>query len=254
MPEQPDDVSDGAGATGSTGTHAGDVDAGAAGPSLLRQISKDHGHKSSVDLLHELRETDSSSAREEAAPAAEAADRAHDKEAKPAAVAVPATKPKAGAAPPALVRGKTGLMKKRNHAHDSIAALVAHALPSWTGIDAEEIEVSDVSGHGGSKTFKVIAPDGTEPSAVAIHSRSESVTSEDISEARLAAAAAALLSCDVAPRRLAQGGDWYIVAWAGKALGSPFGACEGAPEELGQLLAKIHSVRVCPRYRTHSPI
>ena len=43
------------------------------------------------------------------------------------------------------------------------------ALPSWAGIDAEEIEVSEVSGHGGSKTFKVAAPPdgGFEPPVVA---------------------------------------------------------------------------------------
>jgi hypothetical protein len=147
-------------------------------------------------------------------------------------------------APPRLVRGKTRLLKKRNHKYDAIAALVAEALPSWAGIDAEEIEVSEVSGHGGSKTFKVAAPpdEGFEPPVVALHSRSEAVTSEDISERRLEAASAALTAVGAAPRRLAQGGDWYIVTWAGNALGEAFRSCDAKPDELGKLMAKIHSV------------
>ena len=193
-----------------------------AGPTLLRQISKQHSHKSSIDLFREI-----NSEREEA-PEAEQPETEDTAKAKPE--------------PPRLVRGKTGLMKKRNHAHESIAALVVQALPSWAGVDVEEIEVKDTSGHGGSKTFKVTAPDGTDPPAVALHSRSEKVTTEEISEPRLAAAAAALLGAGVAPRRLAEGGDWYIVAWAGKALGSPFGSCEAEADELGRGMANIHKV------------
>ena len=182
-------------------------------PALLRQISRKHSHKSVVDTFEKKSNNDE-----------------------------PKNKPPARAVPPRLVRGKTGLMKERNHEDIAIATLVSEALPAWAGISPEDIEVSDVSGHGGSKTFKVTAPEGTEPPAVALHSRSESVTSEDISEPRLAAASAALLAAGVAPRRIAQGGDWYIVAWAGKALGSPFSACDAKPDELGKLMAKIHSV------------
>ena len=43
--------------------------------------------------------------------------------------------------------------------------LAPQALPSWADLDTDEIEVKDVSGHGGSKTFKVTAPDGTDPPA-----------------------------------------------------------------------------------------
>ena len=185
---------------------------------LLRQISRKHSHKSVVDTFG--KKSKNNEPKEEPKK----------------------TEPPAKVVPPRLVRGKTGLMKERNHEEIAIATLVAEALPAWAGISPEDIEVSDVSGHGGSKTFKVTAPDGTEPPAVALHSRSESVTSEDISEPRLAAASAALLAAGVAPRRIAQGGDWYIVAWAGKALGSPFSACDAKPDELGKLMAKIHSV------------
>ena len=148
----------------------------------------------------------------------------------------------AKAEPPRMVRGKTGLVKKRDHADEAIAELVAGVLPNWAGIDTEEIQVRDVSGHGGSKTYKVTAPEGTEPPCVALHSRSESVTSEEISEPRLMAAAIALHQAGLAPRRLAQGGDWYIVEWAGKALGQPFGGCDATEEELGTMLARIHKV------------
>ena len=208
-----------------------------AGPTLLRQISKQHSHKSSIDLFRKI-----NSEREggdDLVGAAEKAAPAEEPEAEPPAAKDTAkTKPE----PPRLVRGKTGLVKKRDHAHEAIAELVVQALPSWADLDTDEIEVKDVSGHGGSKTFKVTAPDGTDPPAVAMHSRSESVTTEEISEPRLAAAAAALLGADVAPRRLAQGGDWYIVAWAGKALGSPFGSCEAEADELGRVMANIHKV------------
>ena len=40
------------------------------------------------------------------------------------------------------------------------------------------------------------------------------VTSEEISEPRLAAAALAMHEAGLSPQRLAQGGDWYIVEWA----------------------------------------
>lgn len=204
----------------------------ATGPRLLRQISKDHSHKSIVELFKE----------KEAGTVEEPKEEEAKKEAKEEAPSKEEPRARQDIAPPRLVRGKTGLMKKRNHVHDAIAELAATALPTWMGIDPEEIEVSEVSGGGGSKTFKVIAPDGTEPQKVALHSRSECVTSEDISEQRLEAASAALLASGAAPRRLAQGGDWYIVKWAGKALGSAFGSCDAKPDELGKLMAKIHSV------------
>ena len=164
-----------------------------------------------------------------------------------AAVADPEPKPQSGpmmekAVPPRMVRGKTGLVKKRDHAHEAIAELVYGVLPSWAGIGTEEIEVQDVSGHGGSKTYKVTAPEGTDPPCVALHSRSETVTAEEISEPRMMAAAIVLHQAGLAPRRLAQGGDWYIVEWAGKALGQPFGECNASEEELGKLLARIHKV------------
>ena len=93
-------------------------------------------------------------------------------------------------APPRLVRGKTGLLKKRNHEWLTIAALVAEALPSWAGIDAEEIEVSMVrSDREGSSTcskmFKVAAPpdEGFEPPVVALHLAAHinrGIVSEDV--------------------------------------------------------------------------
>ena len=81
-----------------------------AGPTLLRQISKQHSHKSSIDLFREI-----NSEREEA-PEAEQPRNGRYTEGQA---------PSHGARP----RGKTGLMKKRNHAHESIAALVVQALP-----------------------------------------------------------------------------------------------------------------------------
>ena len=208
-------------------------------PPLLRQISEKHSHKTTIELLKEKSDGDDS---EEAAEEEPKEEEVRRKEAEPPVGS--------DVAPPRLVRGKTGLMKKRNHEYDAIAALVAEALPSWAGIDAEEIEVSEVSGHGGSKTFKVAAPPdgGFEPPVVALHSRSEAVTSEDVSEKRLEAASAALTAVGATPRRLAQGGDWYIVAWAGKALGGPFSSCDAKPDELGKLMV-AHLCRQFDRKR-----
>ena len=160
--------------------------------------------------------------------------------------------------PPRLLHGLSGMLKERDHADDAIASLVADALPSWRELDARAIEVVDVSkGTIGqlmdmaaprSKTYMVSAPDGVVPRVVALHSRSEASTAEAHSEPRLRAASAALAAAGLAPRRLAEGGDWFIVEWGGRTLGHPFGADmsdelgRSLPAELGRLLARVHAV------------
>ena len=155
--------------------------------------------------------------------------------------------------PPAkLVRGFTGTGRDD---FDAQAALVASALPGWCDVDRDSILVEDKSGHGGSKTFKVSAPTA-QPPAVALHSRNVieaggkgvsgdgavSTSSEERQET--AATAFALGGC--APRRLAQGGDWFIECWEGE---QPWNEREGGWDSLttqeladaAALLAKVHS-------------
>jgi thiamine kinase-like enzyme len=141
---------------------------------------------------------------------------------------------------PLVVRGKSGLLIAHEHAHETIATLVVDVLPSWRNVPIADIKVENVSGHGGSMTFKVTC-DGAEPS-VALHSRDEAIASTP-TEQRQAAAAAVFQSHGLTPARLAEGGDWYIEAWGGSTLEFRGDAADRAtPEELGTLIAKIHSV------------
>ena len=115
---------------------------------------------------------------------------------------------------------KDGYLREHNNENQAIARLVIDVLPSWSGVDATKVTVKDCSGHGGSKTFKVSAPEqrfgrGVQPAHVALHSRCETVTKDHISEPRLAAAAHALQSAGLAAPRLAEGGDWFIEEWGG---------------------------------------
>ena len=70
---------------------------------------------------------------------------------------------------------------------------------------------------------------GAEPSVVALHSRcvrcegeeedgdhdDEDGAVDEVGEQRMEAAAATFSQYGVSPQRLAQGGDWFIVAWVG---------------------------------------
>ena len=83
----------------------------------------------------------------------------------------------------------------------------------------------------GLRTFKVSAP-GAEPPVVALHSRCVRLEGEgeeeedgndnkddgavdEVGERRMEAAAAVFSQHGVGPKRLAQGGDWFIDAWVG---------------------------------------
>merc|ERR1719262_1153276 len=60
--------------------------------------------------------------------------------------------------PAKLVRGLSGTSVNKNEA---LANLVVTALAEdegWKGVKADQVTVKDVSGFGGSKTFKVTAP------------------------------------------------------------------------------------------------
>lgn len=139
---------------------------------------------------------------------------------------------------PLLVRGCSIV------ANDDLQAqkmIVARALPGWNGVDGSAITVEDVSGAGGSKTFKVSA-EGCDPPVVALHSRVQSGSdSLDIaSENRAAAASLAFSKAGVGPRRLAQGGDWYIEVWGREQPWNGGKVSDEYLKQFAQLLARVH--------------
>lgn len=165
------------------------------------------------------------------------------------------TRPAAAAADPRtgqkskakLVRGHTGT---QSDDYDGIRGLVADALkdlPGWSTLDKAQMKVEDVSGHGGSATFKIIAPDSAQakPPAVALHSRSLAVADRHVSELRMEAAAQLFVGAGLAPKRIAQGGDWFIEEWGGSKAGRHGESDkldDTAVMNLGRLLAKVHSI------------
>jgi len=148
---------------------------------------------------------------------------------------------------PKLVRGYTGLNK---HDLQEQKTLVASVLPGWQGIDETLITCEDKSGAGGSKTYKVSAK-GVEPPVVALHSR---INGDDASEERMEAAGKAFSDAGVAPRRLAQGGDWYIERWEGE---QPWNNEVGGTlthehlQDAADLLARVHAQVPIAWYEEH---
>lgn len=150
--------------------------------------------------------------------------------------------------PPKLVREFTGVFNAVQGDLRSIGHLVAEVLKDcgWNEVNRDAVLVEDKSGHGGSKTYKVTGP-GMEPPVVAVHARSLSSVADPIWERRMEAAAVQLARYEVAPRRLAQGVDWFIEAWEGVHIGELQLACEltdgnTSVQELARLMAKIHKI------------
>ena len=142
----------------------------------------------------------------------------------------------------------------------SLAGLVSHALavdPGWRSADADLVEVEDVSGGGGSKTYRVAVTHACTPQprppAVALHCRLKPVADRASYFVRRMAAATRVFSTDgLGPRRLADGDGWHIDEWADGAAdnirGHSFRDSRGRPgtvEEwarIGELLAHVHQL------------
>lgn len=120
-----------------------------------------------------------------------------------------------------------------------IIDIVSDVLPGWKAVEHGRVEIRKTSGHGGSQTYKLSAAD-VEPQYLALHSRSPEAQSNALSEERMGVAWAVFAQNGLAPRRLAQGGNWYIEEWGGKTLSKTDLAT--LPEDLGRFLAKIHQV------------
>ena len=142
----------------------------------------------------------------------------------------------------------------------SLVELVSHALaanPGWRSADANLVEVEDVSGCGGSKTYKVAVTHGCTPQplppAVALHCRLKPVSDRTPYFARRMAAATKVFSSGgLGPRRLAEGDGWHINQWVdgvtGNIRGHSFRDSRGQPgtveewSRIGELLAHIHQL------------
>eukprot|EP00928_Gymnodinium_smaydae_P084103 TRINITY_DN67358_c0_g1_i1.p1 TRINITY_DN67358_c0_g1~~TRINITY_DN67358_c0_g1_i1.p1 ORF type:complete len:391 (-),score=68.13 TRINITY_DN67358_c0_g1_i1:54-1226(-) len=112
-----------------------------------------------------------------------------------------------------------------------IAELVKDHILTWKEVDISQIEVKEVSGLGGSKTFKVSlretsdasgASVDTVPAAVAFHARSE--LNNSLLEERTIEAGRAFASAGIGPKLLAEAEDrkWCINEWAGEAIVEKF--------------------------------
>jgi len=102
-----------------------------------------------------------------------------------------------------------------------VVHLAKEAIDTWKQVDLTQIEVKEMSGLGGSKTFRLSirqASSDTVPSAIAFHSRSE-LNSSTLEERNIAAGRAFAIA-GVGPMLIAEAGDfrWCINEWAGEAI------------------------------------
>jgi thiamine kinase-like enzyme len=86
--------------------------------------------------------------------------------------------------------------------------LCSEILPGWKGIDTSKIEIKNISGHGGSKTYKISCKYAS-PAAVVLHGRRRN-EEDKFTEARMEDAHRSLWEAGVAPPRLYTGDYWYV--------------------------------------------
>lgn len=153
-----------------------------------------------------------------------------------------------------LVQGLVGIP-------DALACFVLRALSSsgWAGVAPEQVTLRECSGHEG-RTFRVSDESGNaQPPVVALHVLNAVVAAEPLAAGRMAVAQQLFAEHGLAPKRLAEGAGWFIDAWAGGRIGSLYdfnraadsqqaavclreGSCGATVEELGNLLARVHSL------------
>ena len=145
--------------------------------------------------------------------------------------------------PAKLIRGLS------NTRHDKLAWLVLNALKDdteWIGLEEQDVEVKDVSGYGGSKTFRVSAKQTAQSMhdapIVAVHSHVGIPETEHRPHyrARETAAASAFAAAGLTTARKCHGNDWYVGEWQG--IGNPEFVTEADYERFGALLARVHSI------------
>ena len=138
------------------------------------------------------------------------------------------------------IRGRMARRKNRSVVKSATALglLVADALKDrgWRSVDRASIQVENLSGMGGSQTYRVSAPD-VAPSSVALHCRDMTIVLP-AEEKRLGAASRVLSEHGLTPPRLAEGVDWFIEPWEG--TGRPTITTVADMRALGTELAKLH--------------
>lgn len=130
-----------------------------------------------------------------------------------------------------LKRGQTGVDR---HDLNGQGRLAGHAVPGWENINTENLKIQDVSGAGGGKTFIITAPSCI-PEKVVLHAKVVGLNKHE-KEQRIEDATYILSKENLTPKRISEGGDWYIEPYVGE---STLTKDPGA-EKMGQLLAKIH--------------
>eukprot|EP00756_Hemistasia_phaeocysticola_P018829 Hpha_TRINITY_DN15620_c2_g2::TRINITY_DN15620_c2_g2_i1::g.100692::m.100692 len=145
----------------------------------------------------------------------------------------------------------------------SIITIAKENVPTWKDVDPGRIEIKEVSGLSGNKTFKVSMSEASAdivPAAIAFHERSE--IGKPLLEERTHAAGRVFSKVGIGPRNIAESeGKWCIDEWAGEALCGKFmgPGCESEAmgvaaiekmmiwshpgefrECVGQLLGRIH--------------
>jgi len=159
-----------------------------------------------------------------------------------------------------IIRGHSVVLTDRERTRDDVVGLVTDALSriGWKDLDRHHMKVIDVSGLGGSQTYRVTGHDSNKLD-VAVHLRSKAHATDKTSEGRMEAAANHFARHGIAGKRLAQGSDWFVEGWEGKVVGTfdklktPAWwrrACQcssmmkheaASLVEMGNLLAQIHA-------------
>ena len=122
---------------------------------------------------------------------------------------------------------------------EGLIALVCKELnghEGWSEVNQEEIKISDSSGHGGSKTYVIEAPESCTPNKVGLHVRSD----DSYVIPRIMSGAYAFEGQNLGPKQLAFRENFWIDQWQG--VGT---AKDDTPEswkKIGQLLASVHMI------------
>lgn len=134
--------------------------------------------------------------------------------------------------------------------HEALIRFVINVMVhhGWRDVEQSHVILKSCSGFEG-KTFEVrIDGQSSSLDAVALHILQPHVAVDEISKGRRAAAQKLFSEHSLAPRCLAKGCDWFIDPWSGSTIGRvyelnrPGGVAAATPEELGELLAKIHEM------------
>lgn len=106
----------------------------------------------------------------------------------------------------------------------------------WAEVNQEEMTIKDNSGHGGSQTFFVQAPESCVPSKVCLNTRSEDAHIIQ----RTVTAANAFECYNLGPRQLTFGTNYKIDEFQG--IGTAKGDTPEMWAKMGALLARVHMI------------